>query len=80
MPGRICSETELVLRMNKQENEAPGGGSDSITILGTDARQVQVPFMTKDFTDCRLSFEKHVLKTMVYCLMPPLNFFWQKAS
>ena len=52
--------TSFVLRMNKQENEAPWGGSDSITILGTDARQVQVPFMTKDFTDCRLSFEKHV--------------------
>ena len=57
MSGRICPKmvqkqnlTSFVLRINKQENEALGRRSDSIIILGTDVRQVQTPFMTKDLS------------------------------
>ena len=57
MSGRICPQTvqkqnltSFDLSFNEQENEAPGRGSDSLIRLGTDVRQVQAPFMTKDLS------------------------------
>ena len=57
MSGRICPKTvqkqnltSFVLKIDQQGNEAPGRGTDSLIKLGTEVRQVQAPFMTKDLS------------------------------